>query len=249
MAGWLGSVAPGLGDLGLVNHHADLVLYPMGSGEYTERQMGKPKAACVMRILRDAAGAAATDLMIRRVSVGVPAGTVRVSPQSHRCEAPSPLGTTAVGVIRPRWRAQAAWRGPSHPSPASTPRSPRRASRTASSPSARQPERDAARRLEPIIAHRAPARRVASSCPWHPAALDAQAQRRRRRADPQLLVEFLRRAGSRARRIPAVSAARPGRSRRPATRRRRSFRPLVRSSPTSRRASSVLRVEQWQHDK
>lgn len=48
---------------GLVNHHADLGFYPLGMGRYTDLQAGKPLAACVMRILRDAAGAA-TELMI-----------------------------------------------------------------------------------------------------------------------------------------------------------------------------------------
>ena len=74
---------------GLVNHHADLVLYPMGSGEYSDMQMGKPKAACVMRILRDAAGSA-TELMIEEFNWEFPPAQIaefrlnRVGVRRHR---------------------------------------------------------------------------------------------------------------------------------------------------------------------
>ena len=74
---------------GLVNHHADLVLYPMGSGEYSDMQMGKPKAACVMRILRDAAGSA-TELMIEEFNWEFPPAQIaefrlnRVGMRRHR---------------------------------------------------------------------------------------------------------------------------------------------------------------------
>ena len=90
MAGWLGSVAPGLGDLGLVNHHADLVLYPMGSGEYTDKHDPRHgQAACVMRILRDAAGAA-TELMIEEFNWEFPPAQIaefrlnRIGVRRHR---------------------------------------------------------------------------------------------------------------------------------------------------------------------
>ena len=72
-----------------MNHDADLVLYPMGSGEYTERQMGKPKAACVMRILRDAVGAA-TELMIEEFNWEFPPAQIaefrlnRIGVRRHR---------------------------------------------------------------------------------------------------------------------------------------------------------------------
>ena len=76
------------------------------------------------------------------------------------------------------------------------------------------PERDAARRLEPIIAHGAPRH---GEWPHHArgAAFDAQTQRRRRRGDAQLLVEFLRRAAvaspdpAVARRAQVARVARP----------------------------------------
>ena len=91
-AGWPAGSAPWPQDSatwGLVNHDADLVLYPMGSGEYTERQMGKPKAACVMRILRDAAGAA-TELMIEEFNWEFPPAQIaefrlnRIGVRRHR---------------------------------------------------------------------------------------------------------------------------------------------------------------------
>ena len=76
------------------------------------------------------------------------------------------------------------------------------------------PERDTARRLDPIVAYGAPRH---GEWPHHArgAALDAQAQRRLRRADPQLFVEFLRRAAvaspdpAVARRAQVARVARP----------------------------------------
>ena len=60
---------------GLASHHADLVFYPLDSGTYTDLQAGKPLAACVMRILRDATGAA-TELMIEEFNWEFPAPTI-----------------------------------------------------------------------------------------------------------------------------------------------------------------------------
>ena len=75
---------------GLVNHHADLVLYPMGSGEYTDKHDPRHgQAACVMRILRDPAGAA-TELMIEEFNWEFPASEIggfrlnRVGVRRHR---------------------------------------------------------------------------------------------------------------------------------------------------------------------
>ena len=78
-AGWPAGSAPwpqASATWGLVNHHADLVLYPMGSGEYTDKHDPRHgQAACVMRILRDAAGAA-TELMIEEFNWEFPASEI-----------------------------------------------------------------------------------------------------------------------------------------------------------------------------
>ena len=57
---------------GLVNHQPDLVFYPSEYGMYLPSHGGMPRPACVVRILRDAAGAA-TELMIEEFNWEFPA--------------------------------------------------------------------------------------------------------------------------------------------------------------------------------
>ena len=85
---WTTPIAPGLGDLGAGEPQRRPRLVSVGVGEYTYAD--GPKPACVMRILRDAAGAA-TELMIGEFNWEFPAAQIaELSPQSRRCETPSP---------------------------------------------------------------------------------------------------------------------------------------------------------------